>query len=124
CEDRAAVHAAGGGGRSRGSFEEGSQLAGGPRRRRLRGCCYGSKNSSGWMLPGSPKTGRTSRGDAMNWTRRWIAMALAAGLTAVFAAMAAPSASAAPPAGATTTTPRLHPPFPALNPPPPRHGAV
>src|SRR5262245_52450498 len=101
---------------SRRSFEEGSQPAGGPRRRRLRGCCYGSKNSSGWMLPGSPKTGRTSRGDAMNWTRRWIAMALAAGLTAVFAAMAAPSASAPPPAVATTITTDFHDSFTAVNP--------
>src|SRR5262249_52599744 len=73
---------------------------------------YGSKNSSSWMLPGPPKTcTATSCGDAMNWTRRWIATAVAAGLTTWFAALAAPAASAAPPAVAPTITTDFTSPF-------------
>ena len=52
----------------------------------------------------------------MNWTRRWIALALAAGLTTWSAAMAAPAASAAPPAVATTITTGFTSSFPATNP--------
>jgi len=52
----------------------------------------------------------------MNWTRRWIAMALAAGLTAVLAAMEAPAAGAAPPAVATTITTDFSSSFTATNP--------
>jgi len=52
----------------------------------------------------------------MNWTRRWIAMALAAGLTAVVAAMAASAASAAAPTVATTITTDFHDSFTAVNP--------
>src|SRR5262249_14440140 len=75
-------------------------------------------------VAGSPKTGMTSGGDAMNWTRRWIAMASAAGLTAVFAAMVAPAASAAPPAVATTITTDFHSSLTATNPCTPRTGTV
>jgi hypothetical protein len=52
----------------------------------------------------------------MNWTRRWITLALAAGLTNWFAALAAPAASAAPPAVATTITTDFTSSFPATNP--------
>src|SRR5215472_5483965 len=56
-----------------------------------------------------------SLGDAMNWTRRWITLALAAGLTTWFAALAAP-ASAAPPTVATTITTDFISSFTAVNP--------
>ena len=52
----------------------------------------------------------------MNWTRRWITLALAAGLTTWFAALAAPAASAAPPAVATTITTDFTSSFTAVNP--------
>src|SRR5262249_59977366 len=75
-------------------------------------------------VAGSPKTCMISKGDAMNWTRRWIAMALAAGLTAVLAAMAAPAASAATPAVAPAITTDLSSSFTATNPCTARTGTV
>ena len=52
----------------------------------------------------------------MNWTRRWPAIALAAGLTAGLAALAAPAARAAPPTVTTTITTDFTSSFPAVNP--------
>src|SRR5262249_38259717 len=100
-------------------------VLGDPRPEHHGGRGYGSKNSSSWMLPGPPKTcTATSCGDAMNWTRRWIATALAAGLTTWFAALAPPAASAAPPAGAPTLPADFPSSSPAVNPCPAGTGTV